>query len=201
MVLERAMSRIPAFSRDRLIAVVLPALVALVAAGEAAAAKLGGATWIYVAIAATGLLITITSLLLQQRQKETREHEDREGTFKEYLRWPLPRIADTKPNELGVQESEIARRLGGPGTPYATREIDVALDRALATKSVVIVVGESGAGKSRTAYEAACRNFNHDKVLVPKAAESLREALKSGLSSELGKGNILLWLDDLERYL
>jgi hypothetical protein len=145
------MTRLPRLSRDRTVTVVLPILVALVAAGEAVSGKVGAPIWVYVAIPVAGLIGTATGLVLEQRQRESQEQEHQESTFKEHLRWPLPRISELRPNELGVEESQLARELGGFATPYVERVKDAELDDALATKPVVVIVGESGAGKSRTA--------------------------------------------------
>jgi tetratricopeptide (TPR) repeat protein len=197
----RVMPRAPALSRSRIVAVVLPTLAAVIAAGGAAAGKVDAPAWLYLAIVAAGMGLSVTILVLQQREKETHEQEDRESVFKEHLRWPLPRVSETEPRELGVKESAIARELGGGNAPYAARDKDAELDRALAGKPVVVVVGESGAGKSRTAYEAARRNFAEHRMLVPTRGESLREVLRQGLAAELRRQDVLLWLDDLERYL
>jgi hypothetical protein len=77
-----------------------------------------------------------------------------------------------------------------------SRVIDDTLDQALRSRRFILVVGDSKAGKSRTAYEAAtrlqCTERLHDlRVLVPKSADLLDPSL------DLSPEPALLWLDDL----
>ena len=85
--------------------------------------------------------------------------------------------------------------------PYVRRTADDELDEALRDKPFVLVVGDSKAGKSRTAYEAARRLTNggpHDpKVLVPKNAAAVGPLLNLDPSLDLRPAPALLWLDDL----
>lgn len=85
----------------------------------------------------------------------------------------LPRLSRLSPYRLGVSPSRYGGEEQRETDPYVRRKADDELDRALRDKPFVLVVGDSKAGKSRTAYEAARRLWAdrrpHDpKVLVPK---------------------------------
>ena len=72
------------------------------------------------------------------------------------------------PGRLGVTRSEwLSDGTEKRSSPYVRRAKDAELDRMLATRDFVLLVGPSKAGKSRTAYEAMCRNFPRRAVLIP----------------------------------
>ena len=85
---------------------------------------------------------------------------------------------------------------------YVPRDIDPDLDRGLASAGsgrLVLVVGDSAAGKSRCAAEALQRNAVLRKrlLLVPKHASGLAKLL----SADIPLGETVLWLDDLDRHM
>lgn len=81
--------------------------------------------------------------------------------------------------------------------PYVPRDIDADLHAAVRGGGFVLLVGESTAGKTRSAFEAA-RLLNPDRFL-------LSPRNRDGVASVIGALNIrrpyLIWLDDLERFL
>ncbi|HWO62164.1 MAG TPA: DUF4062 domain-containing protein, partial [Umezawaea sp.] len=84
--------------------------------------------------------------------------------------------------------------------PYIARSADADLDRAVAGGGLVVVEGNSAAGKTRTAWEAVRRNApscDWRSVLVPRDGVALRLLVGSGERLE----HVVVWLDDLERYL
>ena len=84
--------------------------------------------------------------------------------------------------------------------PYVPRTVDADLDRAVAGGGLVVVEGNSAAGKTRTAWEAVRRNApscGWRSALVPKDGVALRSLVESGEPL----GHVVVWLDDLERYL
>ncbi|WP_433727536.1 Z1 domain-containing protein [Actinoplanes sp. CA-051413] len=110
----------------------------------------------------------------------------------------LPRVRDVRPAQLGVK---AAIGSTGPAArnalPYLGRERDQELDWLVAGGGVVLVHGRAAAGKTRTACEAIHRLRPEYGLLVPESGRALRELADSG--EELR--NVVVWLDDLERYL
>jgi hypothetical protein len=67
----------------------------------------------------------------------------------------------------------------------------------LAFSRFVLIVGDSAAGKSRTAFEAMRRRFLNRAVVIPARANSLATLLDAGLEFH----DAVVWLDDLDAYL
>ena len=114
----------------------------------------------------------------------------------------LPRLSALSPYRLGVSPSRYGSEERRDDDPYVSRVIDDTLDRVLQSKRFVLVVGDSKAGKSRTAYKAAtCLQVagrSHDpRVLVPKSTDVLGQLLDLDPPLDLRPEPALLWLDDL----
>lgn len=119
----------------------------------------------------------------------------------------LPRVREvTDPVALGVhpavdlssQTPEKAASNRPHNVPaYVPRDLDSALDQALAPGGFVLLVGDSTAGKSRAAFEAMHRRLADWWLLVPSKPESLRALL----DAEIQFRNTVVWLNDLDRYL
>jgi hypothetical protein len=119
----------------------------------------------------------------------------------------LPRVRQVRdPVALGVhpavdlparaaEESASERPHNVPA--YVPRDLDLALDQALAPGGFVLLVGDSTAGKSRAAFEAMHRRLPDWWLLVPNKPESLRALL----DAEIQFRDTLVWLNDLDRYL
>ncbi len=115
----------------------------------------------------------------------------------------LPRVRDiTDPVVLGVHPAEAAT--DGPHqaglsslTPYIPRDVDEELRSAVRPERLVVIVGESTAGKSRAAFEAIRSQVPDHLLAVPSGRESL--ATVTARLSESRQS--VLWLDDLERFL
>jgi TPR repeat protein len=71
------------------------------------------------------------------------------------------------------------------------------LDRALTTSNLVVIVGDSKAGKTRTAFEAIKRLFPDRLLLVPTSPASLSRLA----DAELRLPESLVWLDELDAFL
>jgi eukaryotic-like serine/threonine-protein kinase len=109
----------------------------------------------------------------------------------------LPRVRDCDdPVVLGVHPAAV---LAGNDRvpPFVARDIDEHLSRALERSGLVLIVGESTAGKSRIAYEVM-RSVLAEHVLVVPAGTDVIETLATTV---VDLPRCLLWLDDLERYL
>jgi TPR repeat protein len=165
----------------------LPAAAGWTAVGLAAAAGLSG--------------VLLTPLAERLRLRIATAHGRttavqgllRTGALQELL------VHEADPIRLGVHP---AWKLPGaaPVPPYVPRTIDAELDRKLASGGLVVVQGDSAAGKSRTAYEALRRNATRlgwRSLVVPHDPAALRTLAEGG--SRLAR--TVVWLDDLERYL
>ncbi|MDY7227380.1 tetratricopeptide repeat protein [Hyalangium rubrum] len=118
--------------------------------------------------------------------------------------WPLPRVANVDPyHVLGVTESELARRYARQAErpPYILRDVDSELDKALTMSDLVLLVGHSKAGKSRTAFEAALRLYPQQPLLLPSDGKALVELFRADAPLQWSSDPLIVWLDDLHRFL
>jgi TPR repeat protein len=124
----------------------------------------------------------------------------------------LPRISTLiDPIALGVHPATPVAELDQAAQPpaavaidlpervpvYVPRDLDARLDAALARGGLVLLRGDSTAGKSRAAYEALRRLPGDRFVLIPSERGSLRALRDAGLEFE----GTVVWLNDLERFL
>ncbi|MGC3861228.1 tetratricopeptide repeat protein [Micromonospora chersina] len=84
---------------------------------------------------------------------------------------------------------------------YIKRIIDQELDDRLTRardrgQGFVLLIGNSSAGKTRSAYEAVVRNFSDWNVFLPSSAEDLH-----GFTRQQVKKPTIVWLDELQRFL
>ena len=106
--------------------------------------------------------------------------------------WPLPTAAQADPSTLGIFPPR------DPNGPYVPRSIDSTLDRALAERVLVLVIGPGRAGKSRSAYEAVARSLPGRRLLNPIDGDALRSIVGD---AGLAHADAVWWLDDLDRHL
>lgn len=112
----------------------------------------------------------------------------------------LPRISDiTDLTLLGVHPApaEGSASFGMPRMPpYVNRDVDALLRRRMATAGFVLLVGDSTAGKTRTAAEAVATALPAHTLIAPVGREGLAEAVSYAARRHAS----VLWLDDLEGY-
>ncbi|MDA2809038.1 hypothetical protein O4J56_00140 [Nocardiopsis sp. RSe5-2] len=114
-------------------------------------------------------------------------------------------VARADPRLLGVHPAPA-----GPGgsrlTPYIRRDRDGELEQAVAaaaaTGGVVLVVGDSGAGKSRSLLHALASNVPHRRLVAPPTGTALDTLARRLVSppSPFGSG-VVVWLDDVDGFL
>ncbi|MFF4991165.1 tetratricopeptide repeat protein [Streptosporangium saharense] len=111
----------------------------------------------------------------------------------------LPTVAQLDdPVRLGVHPAIVLPGAIETKPPaYVPRDIDDQVRERLAAGGFVLLVGDSTAGKSRTAYEAV-RATLPDHVLI---APHDRTALAAAIEHTVRAGRAVLWLSDLEHYL
>jgi tetratricopeptide (TPR) repeat protein/3',5'-cyclic AMP phosphodiesterase CpdA len=125
---------------------------------------------------------------------------------------PLPKVREIDPyHDLGVFRSDIAERFrrGGKLPPYVRRDVDDALNSALTDARdlhgpvLIVLVGPSKAGKSRTAYEACLRTFPDQPFIVPRRLEPQRLAQLAEFYPALKVDSepAILWFDDIQDFL
>ncbi|MBF8191608.1 helix-turn-helix transcriptional regulator [Nonomuraea sp. K274] len=112
------------------------------------------------------------------------------------------RVEQTQPRRLGVHASITAPGATGVLPQYVERDIDTAhrgvralLREAMTQGGMVVLVGGSSVGKTRTAYEAVRALMPQWWLLRPADATQLRAFASN--PSQL----TVLWLDELQRYL
>ncbi|MEV4807885.1 HD-GYP domain-containing protein [Nonomuraea sp. NPDC049421] len=114
----------------------------------------------------------------------------------------LIRVAQADPRLLGVHAAIDAPGATGDLPAYILRDTDTAprgvrdlLARAAGRGGMVVLVGESSVGKSRSAYEAIRAVLPHWWLLHPADAGQVRQA------AEQTTARLVIWLDELQRYV
>jgi hypothetical protein len=84
---------------------------------------------------------------------------------------------------------------------YIPRDADSAVREALrsmaTTGGFLLLVGRAASGKTRLAYEAVKEVTPYWRLFLPAAVSDVSDLSRS----DLGSGQIVVWLDDLERFL
>lgn len=176
----------------------LPAAV-LVAVGVAALTALGKLPGVP-GWSATGVATIAAAALSQSVQARLRWRIERapaaasalRNGFRLTPRGRVPRVGDIDPLALGVHPGTDGRL-----PPYVERDLDRELDELLSGGGLVVIEGQSAAGKTRTAAEAMRRALGGRALLVPQTGAALRSLVESGKRI----GNAVIWLDDLQWFL
>jgi hypothetical protein len=162
--------------------------------------------------AGASAVVAVLSAILQhrgstadERRRLKAEDESRARRYRRALDlWPVREVSAVTPDVLRVALSPIAERYRRPGEsrpPYVTRDHDGLVREALRTRRFILLHGASAAGKSRTAFEAAVRVMPHAWLIVPSDQAGLATLLERGLPVDAEETEVLIWLDDLERFL
>ncbi|MER6914892.1 hypothetical protein ABT354_24720 [Streptomyces sp. NPDC000594] len=114
------------------------------------------------------------------------------------------RVRDADPLELMVHRARTTE--GGNAVPaYIDRDVDDGLRRALSRVGqdggVLLLVGDSTAGKTRCAYEAMSTVLPDHLLFVPADAGDLSDTVDALTRAASQGEDCLLWLDDAERFL
>ncbi|MFD4444690.1 tetratricopeptide repeat protein [Nocardia sp. NPDC058519] len=115
----------------------------------------------------------------------------------------LPTVADLDPYRLGSTSSVFGRSGEyGMRDTYVTRtahDVDARLAEALTGGRLVVVVGPSKAGKTRTLFEAVLAHDPEARVVWP-VTDGIRElAIHPRIATSIDP--LMVWLDDLHEYL
>src|SRR5258708_26037104 len=101
-----------------------------------------------------------------------------------------PRVRDGGVGQLGVHAARVQ-------IPYIERDQRDKREEAVGLGRAVLVVGHSMSGKTRLAAEVVKRKFPDALLLNPESGKALQEMLDGGLDT----AGVVVWLDDLERFL
>lgn len=111
-------------------------------------------------------------------------------------------VAEADPIALGVHRPRSDQGVNSL-PPYVPRDADEELNRILAEAGenggMVLLTGDSTAGKTRTAYEAMQRVLPGHLLWAPPPGADLREL--PAVIGARAENRFLLWLDDLEGHL
>jgi TPR repeat protein len=112
----------------------------------------------------------------------------------------LPRAGNLDPYRLGATPSIYGGSSSyGYFDAYVPRRVDDALRAALQPGRLVLLVGPSKAGKTRTAFEALGAHWAQARLVVPVVGALGRLAAHPRLGSSAEP--MVVWLDDVHRYL
>lgn len=115
----------------------------------------------------------------------------------------LPTVAALDPYRLGSTNSAFGTsdtyRQHDPYVARTFNNVDSRLHAALDGQRMVLVVGASKAGKTRTSYEAVLSRWPDARLLTPRPGTF--EPLVDHPRLQTGSDDIVVWLDDVERYL
>jgi TPR repeat protein len=116
----------------------------------------------------------------------------------QYESWPL--VQELDPLEFGVHRAPINQ--GNAVPPYVMRDIDFEVRtkmlRACKSGGLVLLVGDSTAGKTRIAYEILLDVVPARRIFRPFDMSDLSSSLVTIISN---RKDCVVWLDDLEQYL
>ena len=146
-------------------------------------------------------LVTVAAALVTAAGNRWIELSKQRRVLESSLRtWPPERLSEADPAALGVYPP---RGPDGKPEPYRARPTeDDALAQALSgTTDIVVVHGPAGAGKSRSAAEAAARKLPAVPAIVPVDPEALQSLADSGVRLNGPEERVCLWLDGLDRFI
>jgi hypothetical protein len=161
--------------------------------------------WLFVALYALAVLVGIAAVVVGLRQKRAQEERAWVQEVTSYLALgpgrsgQLPRVSEVSPYRLGTSRSTYAPDDAHRNDPYVYREVDARLREAISRREppFVIVVGDSKAGKSRTAFEAVLAALPA-ALIVPTNTEALGKQFSLDPPLDLRPAPAVLWLDDLD---
>ena len=118
------------------------------------------------------------------------------------LRSRLPPISDLDPYTLGANPSAHGDAGSyGQGDPYVGREADEPLRTALLPGRLVVITGPVAAGKTRTAFEVVREHKDWAGALLAAPAPGSIDELSRHPDLAAGHHPVVVWLDDLARFL
>lgn len=102
----------------------------------------------------------------------------------------LLRVRAVRLDQLRVHAARVQ-------VPYLERDQQTKLEKAVGPGQAALVIGHSMSGKTRLAAEVIKRKFPNAPLVAAESGEALRELF----NGELDPAGLVVWLDDLERFL
>lgn len=153
--------------------------------------------WLVAAAAIAAAIATVPGKIYEDKLKRQfqRREEVRLALTKAVLGGGRCRVRDVAdPTLLGVHPAILS---DDPLPPYVHRDVHDEVVACLRPGQFVLLVGDSTAGKTRTAYEAVKAELPDHFLIVPDRAG----VLDAALDAVAGSKRSILWLDDVERFL
>lgn len=119
--------------------------------------------------------------------------------FAALRRGRFQRVEAITDHQAGVAETVQLRRAGRHDRmpPYVRRDHDPGLRSSLRAHRFILVMGETKAGKTRSAFEAVREQFPKHRFVRPASADGM-----SSLHALVDRARpCIVWLDDLEHYM
>ena len=177
-------------SRER--ATWLAALAASAAAVWAIAQILHSPVAVRAVLAALAALVTVLIPELRARRARADVREQLLGLLEVHgNRLELPEVRDVTIAELRVHPARAV-------VPYVTRDAEMVVEAAILDRHPFLLVGHSMAGKTRLAAECLSRLLPNAIFLAPHPGSALGKLV---FDANLDVAGVVIWLDDLERFL
>jgi hypothetical protein len=162
-----------------------------------------GVPWLAVAglaVAAVAALAGLVIIAARARLEGRRERAESDRRLR------VAPITEVDPTLIGVDKAAPTVLPWATLPDYLAREVDTVLRDAIAAALagrgdwLVVVVGGSKVGKSRTLFEALrrCALAGKLQLVAPVDGETLRSLLDPGQAMPIRAEYAVLWLDDLE---
>ena len=141
-----------------------------------------------------GLAAAVTVIVPELRvwfgEREKRAQQVKQGVVVLSEHGRLPLVRDVRLDQLRVHTARVQ-------VPYIERDQQEKLEAAVEPGQAALVVGHSMSGKTRLASEVLKRKFADAPLIAADSDKALRELFDEGLNP----AGIVVWLDDLERFL
>ena len=124
-----------------------------------------------------------------------------------------PMVCAADPAELGIKQARLVAQDGESPLGYVLRAVDdsiaAAIDRGLDASQrgetvgrMILVTGDSGAGKSRAALEAIRRagTLRNRPLVVPRFGPPLSKLVDDAFDGVIDLRDSVIWLDDVNRF-
>lgn len=102
----------------------------------------------------------------------------------------LPFVREVRLTDLRVHEALVP-------APYVPRDAEECVDDALRNREPLLIVGHSMSGKTRLAAQRVQHWLRDAPLLAPASAQALRDLVDARLNLD----GVVVWLDDLQRFL